>query len=150
MITPLAGEDPLEYGIIRTFTNEKQRDEFYASPMFAEWDRHAAQLTEGETGFRELQGLEAFFRSPHGNPPPKWKMAIATAIGVYPTSLFLGETVGRLTYPWPLLGRTAVFAIVMVALLTWVVMPFVTRVLHAWLHPSDKTKRISIKSHQPQ
>lgn len=88
LITPLAGEDPLEYGIIRTFTNEKQRDEFYASPMFAEWDRHAAQLTEGETGFRELQGLEAFFRSPHGNPPPKWKMAIATAIGVYPTSLF--------------------------------------------------------------
>jgi antibiotic biosynthesis monooxygenase (ABM) superfamily enzyme len=61
-------------------------------------------------------------------------MAVATLVGVYPTSLFLGETVGRLTHSWPLFLRVIVFAGSMVGLLTWVVMPSVTRLLRPWLH----------------
>ena len=38
MLVPPPGSESREFGILRTFTNEKQRDEFYASPMFQAWE----------------------------------------------------------------------------------------------------------------
>jgi antibiotic biosynthesis monooxygenase (ABM) superfamily enzyme len=140
MLTPAPGSESREYGILRTFASEADRDAFYQSPLFQQWEERARTLTEGEPIYRQLHGLEAWFRSPT-NPPPRWKMAVTTALGVYPTSLLLGETVGRWTHAWPVPARAAVFAIVMVALLTWVVMPLVTRVLHPWLHPKTPPKQ---------
>jgi len=88
----------------------------------------------------ELTGLESWFTLPGAalRPLPKWKMAAATLLGVFPTSLLLGETVGRGMVDWPLLLRSAVFAALMVALLTWVVMPLLTRALHNWFYPEHK------------
>ena len=34
MLTPLPGSDTREFGILRTFANEAERDAFYESPMF--------------------------------------------------------------------------------------------------------------------
>ena len=133
MLTPPPGSDSREYGILRTFASEAERDAFYSSPMFQTWEARARTLTEGEPVYRQLHGLEAWFRSPH-NPPPRWKMAVATVLGVYPASLFLSVTVGDAVHTWPLLARSLVFAVGMVALLTWVVMPVVTRLLNGWLH----------------
>jgi antibiotic biosynthesis monooxygenase (ABM) superfamily enzyme len=138
MLIPPPGSDGREYGILRTFASEGERDAFYQTPLFKEWDERARTMTEGEPVYRQLHGLGAFFRSTH-HPPPRWKMAAATALGVYPTSLFLGEILGRVTHSWPLLARAALFAIVMVALLTWVVMPLVSHLLHRWLHPETET-----------
>lgn len=137
MLTPPPGSDSREFGILRSFTDEAERDAFYQTPMFKAWDERARSLTEGEPESRQLSGLEAWFRSP--NPPPRWKMAVATLLGVFPTSLILGATVGPLTRGWPFPTGTLVFSIVMVAMLTWVVMPQVTRLLHLWLHPENKT-----------
>jgi antibiotic biosynthesis monooxygenase (ABM) superfamily enzyme len=137
MLTPPPGSDTREYGILRTFANEAERDAFYESPMFKEWEARARTLTEGEPVHRQLHGLEAWFRSPH-TPPPRWKMAVATFLGVYPTSLFLALTVGKAVHTWPLPARSVAIAGCMVALLTWVVMPFVTRLLHGWLHSQQE------------
>lgn len=133
MLTPLPGSDTREYGILRTFASETERDAFYQSPMFKAWEKRARTLTEGEPVYRQLHGLEAWFRSPH-NPPPRWKMALATLLGVYPTSLLLSLTVGQAAHAWPIVARSFVIAACMVGLLTWVVMPLVTRLLHGWLH----------------
>lgn len=133
MLAPLPGSDSREFGILRTFANEAERDAFYASPMFQAWEERARTLTEGEPEYRQLHGLEAWFRSPH-NPPPRWKMALATLLGVYPTSLLLGSTVAGAVHHWPLPVRSLVIAACMVVLLTWVVMPLVTRLLRGWLH----------------
>jgi antibiotic biosynthesis monooxygenase (ABM) superfamily enzyme len=134
LLTPLPGSDSREYGILRTFASEAERAAFYASPVFKAWEERARTLTEGEPEYRELHGLEAWFRSSN-NPPPRWKMAVATLLGVYPTSLFLSLALGELVHAWPLLVRSLVIAASMVALLTWVVMPNVTKLLHKWLHP---------------
>ena len=139
MLTPPTGSDSREYGILRTFANEAERDAFYQSPMFKAWDERAKTLTEGEAVYRQLHGLEAWFRSPH-NPPPRWKMAVTTLLGVYPTSLFLSLTVGEIIHTWPLLAQSLIFAVGMVALLTWVVMPLITRLIHGWLNPPSKKK----------
>jgi antibiotic biosynthesis monooxygenase (ABM) superfamily enzyme len=134
MLVPPPGSDSREFGILRTFGDERERDDFYASPVFKAWEKKCEPLVEsGSWTQRELHGLEAWFRS-SDNPPPRWKMALATLLGVFPTSLLLGETVGRWTEGWPALARVFVFAACMVALLTWVVMPLVTRLVHPWLH----------------
>jgi antibiotic biosynthesis monooxygenase (ABM) superfamily enzyme len=90
MITSLGGEEGREIGILRTFSDEKERDEFYESQLFKDWEGYASTLTE-EPNYRQLTGLEAWFRSPQ--PPPRWKMAVATLCGVFPTSLFLSYLV---------------------------------------------------------
>lgn len=132
MIVPSPGSDGREFGILRTFANQAERDAFYASPMFQAWNEHAKILTEGVPQYREIHGLEAWFRSP-GRPPPRWKMAVATVIGVYPTSLVLSWTLGTLIPGWPPAISSLVMAVAMVTVLTWGAMPLVTRLLRKWL-----------------
>lgn len=134
MLTPPPDSSLREYGILRTFATEADRDAFYQSPMYRAWDERARSLTEGEAQYRQLHGLEAWFRSPQGAPPPRWKMAVATLLGVYPTSAVLALTVGPLVKGLPFLAGNLIFAAAMVAALTWLVMPLVTRLLHSWLH----------------
>ena len=62
-------------------------------------------------------------------------MAIATFIGVFPVATILNLTLGPAIRPWNFLLSNAVFNACVVALLTWVVMPLITRVLQRWLHP---------------
>jgi antibiotic biosynthesis monooxygenase (ABM) superfamily enzyme len=140
MLTPPPNSGLREYGILRTFASESEREAFYRSPLFAAWQARVAPLVEGEPEYRELSGLEAWFRAGR-SLPPRWKMAVATLLGVYPTSVALSMTLGEVLRAWPLLVAHLVFSVVMVALLTWVVMPAVTRVLRGWLHPGTGEKQ---------
>jgi antibiotic biosynthesis monooxygenase (ABM) superfamily enzyme len=133
MLTPPPGSDSREFGILRTFAGAAERNAFYESPLFKAWEQRAKALTEGEPEYRQLHGLEAWFRSPH-RPPPRWKMATATFLGVFPTAAVLNLTLGRAIQPWPFILGSVVFNAAMVVLLTWIVMPLVTRALHDWLH----------------
>ena len=131
MISPLPGADAREIGILRTFADEAERDAFYQSPLFQEWEAYASTLTEAPV-YRQLTGLEAWFRAP--GAPPRWKMALVTLCGVYPTSVVLAATLGPLLRDTPLVVRSLVTSALMVALLTWVVMPQLTKALKQWLH----------------
>lgn len=131
MISPLPGTDGREIGILRTFADEAERDAFYNSELFRNWEAYASTITE-EPVYRQLNGLEAWFRAPQ--PPPKWKMAVATLCGVYPTSLFLAFVVSPLIQTFPLMARLFIIAASMVSLLTWVVMPQVIKLMKPWLH----------------
>jgi antibiotic biosynthesis monooxygenase (ABM) superfamily enzyme len=86
--------------------------------------------------YRPLRGLEAWFRSPH-HPPPRWKMACATFLGVFPIATILNLTFGPMIRTWHFLVANAVFNVCVVALLTWAVMPLVTHALHGWLQPRE-------------
>ncbi len=130
MLTSLP--DSGEIGILRTFADEAERDAFYNSQRFKDWEAYASTLTEDPV-YRQLNGLEAWFRSP--SAPPRWKMALATLCGVFPTSLFLAFTVGPFIKDFPIVLRLLITAACMVGLLTWVIMPFVTKVLKKWLYP---------------
>ena len=80
---------------------------------------------------------EAWFRSPH-RPPPKWKMAVATFIGVFPVAMLLNLALGPAIRSWPFLLSNALFNACVVILLTWLVMPLVTRALHGWLNADER------------
>lgn len=138
MIVPPPGSNSREFGILRTFADEKERDGFYSSPLFKAWESKCGPLTESGTWTqRPLHGLEAWFRSPH-NPPPRWKMAVTTFLGVFPVATILGRTLGPAIQSWHFVLAGAVFNASVVVLLTWLVMPLVTRALHRWLQPEPK------------
>jgi hypothetical protein len=139
IMRPAPGSGSREYGIVRKFSSRDSLAAFRTSPKYLEWNHTALDLTEGDGRVEELTGLESWFTLPGATlrPLPKWKMAIVTLLGVFPTSLLLGETVGRWMVGWPLLLRSFVFAALMVALLTWVVMPLLTRILRNWFYPED-------------
>jgi antibiotic biosynthesis monooxygenase (ABM) superfamily enzyme len=139
MLAPAPGSDSREFGILRTFADEKERDDFYASPVFKAWEVRCEPLTDGGWSVRQLTGLEAWFRSP-GGPPPRWKMAVATFLGVYPVVMLLSKLLGPLIRDWPFLLGNAVFNACVVGLLTWIVMPLITKVLHGWLHAQGQEK----------
>jgi antibiotic biosynthesis monooxygenase (ABM) superfamily enzyme len=66
-------------------------------------------------------------------------MAVATFLGVYPVAMILNLTLGPAIRSWHFVLGNAVFNAWVIALLTWVVMPIVTRLLHGWLYP-DRDK----------
>lgn len=141
IMRPAPGSNSRSYGIVRKFANRDALSAFHVSAEYLDWCKSVAEHTEGEGKVEELSGLESWFTLPGETlrALPKWKMAIATLLGVYPTSMLIGETVGPYLHPWPLLLRSLVFAALMVTLLTWVVMPLVTRLLHPWLHNAKRT-----------
>jgi uncharacterized protein len=138
MLVPPPGSSSREFGILRTFASAQERDAFYQSPMFKAWEERVKPLTEGDPVHRQLTGLEAWFRDPQG-PPPQWKMAVATYLGVVPVVMALALTLGPLIRSWNFVLNNLVFNAFVVTLLTWVVMPTLTRALHGWLQPKQQT-----------
>ena len=138
MLVPPPGSGSREFGILRTFTNESERDEFYASPMFKAWEERCAPLTDdGGWTYHQLHGLEAWFRSP-GGPPPRWKMAVVTLLGAYPVGLLIGYLLSPHLQKLPLALNLFCVSMIFVCSLTWLVMPRLTRWFGPWLNPKPR------------
>ena len=139
ILRPAPGSGSREYGILRRFASAEARDEFYRLPLFNEWKQEVAGLVEGEPRYEHLSGLETWFTLPGQRaivPPPRWKMAIMTLLGVYPASLLLGVTVGNWIGGWPMPVSALIIGALMVILLTWVLMPLLARLFKPWLYPN--------------
>jgi len=147
MLVPPPGSASTEYGIIRSFASIAERDAFYASPLYREWKKRVAPLADGEPEARELHGLEAFFRGNNSAPPPRWKMAVATYLGVVPVIMTLALTLAPLIRAWNFVMYNLVFNACVVVLLTWVVMPLITRALHGWLQAGESKTPMSNEHH---
>lgn len=71
-------------------------------------------------------------KNPQSNPP-RHKLALLTWLGAYPVITLILALLGPSIVKWPLALRTLVLSVLMVATLTWVVMPALTRALRPWL-----------------
>jgi len=123
----------MEYGILRSFANAAERDTFYVSPLYVEWKKKVAPLSDGEPDTRELHGLEAFFR---GNTPSSASLEnghcyLSRRRSHHHDPCFdLGTTHPPLEFRFVQLG----FQRLCRAAFDWVVMPLITRALHGWLN----------------
>jgi antibiotic biosynthesis monooxygenase (ABM) superfamily enzyme len=107
---------------------------FYESDLFRNWEERVSALVVGEPVRRRLHGLEAFFRETQRAPPPRWKMAIVTWIGVFPSVLLWSSLLPKVLSSLPSLAVVAIVNVFVVVTLTWGVMPLLTRIFAAWLH----------------
>jgi antibiotic biosynthesis monooxygenase (ABM) superfamily enzyme len=137
IIRPVPGSGSRQYGIIRKFADREALDQFRKSPEYLGWNQQVLNMTEGESHVEELTGLESWFTLPGQplQPLPPWKMAIVTYIGVDVVTTLLFWIIGPAIQPWPFLIRNSAFNIVVVACLTWIAMPLLTRIFSGWLQP---------------
>ena len=79
-------------------------------------------------------------------PPPKWKMALLIILAIYPLLLIVLPLMGTvfdipylsvpITIGSEFVVRTLVTAVILVTLMTWVAMPFLTKLFRGWLYPA--------------
>jgi antibiotic biosynthesis monooxygenase (ABM) superfamily enzyme len=131
------GGEPGLYHVVFAFDSAAHLKAWQDSPVRALGLAAVAQHTEGEQQVRQVTGLAHWFAEPKGppqRPPPRWKVAVVTWLGIFPTVLALFLTVVPLMADWPLVPRTMVVTALVVLIMTWLVAPQLTRLLKPWLH----------------
>ena len=98
------------------------------------WQEQVGGMVVGEPVRRRLHGLEAFFRDTRYAPPPRWKMAVVTWMGVFPTVLLWSSLLPKVLSGLPSLAVVAIVNVFVVVTLAWGVMPLLTRMFAGWLH----------------
>jgi len=130
-----------EYRIIFRFDHESNLHTWETSEERRRWLRRVRPLLKEEEKVSVLTGLETWFTLPARfaePPPPRYKMAMVTWLAVFPliTAIFLA--LGPLLNQLPLMLRSLVLTVIMVSLMTYVVMPRMTRLFSFWLYPKRK------------
>ncbi|MGH7909766.1 MAG: antibiotic biosynthesis monooxygenase [Thermodesulfobacteriota bacterium] len=135
IIRPADPTDP-SYVIIFRFNNYGNLLNWERSDERKKWIEKGEKVTEGEVRVERLTGLEFWFTpgsTGRQAAPPRYKMALVTGTVIF---VLLGTLIPQLQlvtkdFP-PLLGILTGVAI-MVPLMTFVIMPLITRVLGPWL-----------------
>jgi antibiotic biosynthesis monooxygenase (ABM) superfamily enzyme len=136
---PAPGGDD-EYRIVYRFDSVAHLRAWLDSAEHAAWLARAEPHVAGPIRTQVLTGLEGWFTlpaQPGASPPPPYKMALVTWVTIFPLITLVVAVSAPLVGGWPLVARLAVTTGVTVPLMTWVVMPRVTRLLHRWLYPGD-------------
>ncbi|WGF90518.1 hypothetical protein [Marinivivus vitaminiproducens] len=82
-------------------------------------------------------------RSGRAGPPPRHKMALVMLVSVYPTITILLWLMWPLIVDLPHFLRTLALSLIMVPIMTWLVVPFVTRCFMPWLAGGPLLPRLS-------
>jgi uncharacterized protein len=150
VIRPVEQSRP-EYVIIFRFNTLDNLLKWERSRARKEWLEKSKNVVEGEDKVQKLTGLEFWFtpRLAHQveseadnnevsdqpvNLPPRYKMAIVTAGIVFVLLNTLIPQIEQLTTPLPLLLSSLLGVLIMVLLMTYLIMPSVTRLLKPWLY----------------
>jgi len=122
------------YHTVFAFDTPEHMQAWQTSPERTQRLAAIAPHTLGSTQLREVSGLGHWFAPPAGSthqPPPRWKVAVVTWLGICPTVYVLFLTVAPFLADWALLPRVMVITMLVVLLMTWVVAPRLT----TWLKP---------------
>jgi uncharacterized protein len=128
-----------DWQLILHFDTVAHLQEWENSPICQGWIARADALTDTPRVSR-VNGLEAWFalpEMPNVAPPPKWKTAIVSAIGIYPVISLMPILLKPITNRLPAWLATLVSIAIMMPLMTWVIMPQITRLFKPWLYPSE-------------
>ena len=126
-----------EYLIVFRFDTQAHMDVWRRSPVRRALFERSAALAEEPPQERTLGGFETWFALPGGQvvrPPTRWKTWALSSAAIYPliTAITLGA--GPLLGPLPLPMRFLITVPILGALMTWFVMPVLTRALSRWLY----------------
>jgi len=125
-----------EYQIIQQFSTESEMDRWSRSEERASWMEKLAPVAEGDPEYRILNGLDAWFAPaavPVGKTPPRWRMTFLSWVGIYPTVAFLLTFIAPHLEFLSSMMRIAVITMLVAILMSYVIMPRLTRWLGWWL-----------------
>ena len=139
VVPPVEGAQA-EWVFVYTFDTPQNLRTWLESEDRRVWLAKAEPLVESQGPAQLISGLEQLFGllpPDVAPPPPVWKVAASVMAGLFPLTLFNMVLLAPLTHDWPLVPKALFTATLMVILMTWVVMPGVTRLLKPWLYPKQ-------------
>ena len=124
------------YHVVLRFKDQASVDAWELSEtrmkLTAEADQFSRRHRQAATG------LETWFsipECPQMDVPSHWKQAIVTAIAVYVVSTIIILVVNLFNLGWNFFVENILVSVLVVAVLTWLAMPFLTRVVfRKWLY----------------
>jgi uncharacterized protein len=126
-----------EYRIVFKFDHLSNLTHWENSPIRHRLLERTKRLTVGSK-YQRLTGLETWFTLPIQGaivPPPRYKMVLVTWLVIFPLINIIPPFLNQLLSPLPPLLRSAIGAAFMVSLMTYVIMPRVTKLFAKWLYP---------------
>jgi antibiotic biosynthesis monooxygenase (ABM) superfamily enzyme len=138
---PTPGGQGGEYRTVYRFDSAAHLRGWLDSPERAAWLQRAEPHVAGPMRTQFLTGLEGWFTLPTQPgipPPPRYKMAVLTWVTIFPLITLVVVATAPLIGSLPLVARLGITTAVTVSLMTWVVMPRVTRLLGRWLYPDRR------------
>jgi hypothetical protein len=129
-----------EYIIIFRFNTLENLAKWEKSEIRRQWIEKSNDVTEGEPTVEKQSGLEFWFTPNSGNvsaaalqQPPRYKMAMVITAVIFVLVSTLLPQIRNATASLPVLLSTLAGVVIMVLLMTYVIMPSVTRLLRPWL-----------------
>ncbi len=132
------GDEANLYHVVFAFDSVEHQQGWQQSPTRSLGLAAIAPHIDGQTQ-RQVSGLGHWFAAPVGSkqaPPPRWKVAVVTWLGICPTVYALFLTVAPFLVDWPLLPRVMLITVLVVLIMTWVVAPKLTQWLKPFLYPA--------------
>ena len=126
------------YFILLRFASGADLSRWQESAEYAELMGEAERVSQTGEASQVQSGFETWFTlpdlpAPHA-PPAKWKMAMLTWMCLLPMVIALSYLLAPLALPF--LVNVALSTAIPVSMLTWVIMPRLTRLLYGWLYPA--------------
>jgi antibiotic biosynthesis monooxygenase (ABM) superfamily enzyme len=129
-----------DYRVVYRFDTGQHLRAWLDSDERAAWLERAEPHVTGPMRTQVLTGLETWFTlpgQPGASPPPRYKMALLTWITIFPLITLVVIALAPLVEDLALVARLGITTAVTVPIMTWLVMPRVTRLLRGWLFPDS-------------
>ena len=141
-VRPVLGST--EWHMLYRFADATALHGWEESPQRQWWLSSAQGMVE-HTRTERRTGIEGWFDPPQEHevddltapppgPPPRWKQAVTIWLGFFPLSLLATVTLGHLVAGQNAVVRTLATTLCLTPLMTYLVLPRVTRALQWWLH----------------
>lgn len=139
-----ASRDSEEWHMLYRFADRELLDAWEGSPERLGWLEEGAGLVVHQRTERRT-GIEGWFDRPTDETgpiptiqtaPPRWKQSVSIWLGFFPVNLAFNLLVGWLYPAWgavPVLPRILITTVVLVPIMTFWVLPWITRTLQPWL-----------------
>ncbi|MCG7200592.1 antibiotic biosynthesis monooxygenase [Marinobacter pelagius] len=140
MFRPSSPDDP-EYRIVFKFRDRETLTAWEESEERAELLEQIESLLVQPSEREVTSGIVTWFTLPGQNPvqpPPKWKMTLVSWLALYPAVTLVFVLFGDLLAQIPLLVRTLLVTAVVMVLMSYVLMPRMTRWFRFWLFPDHR------------
>jgi antibiotic biosynthesis monooxygenase (ABM) superfamily enzyme len=139
-------DGPREYVSAVRFDSLVNLQAFERSELRREHLARLGDWVEGDAAWEAMTGLEFWFSPPPGTvvpQPSRPRMALVMVAMVFTLVLVIGSAVNavfaRLPFDTPYPLRLLVTIAIEVVLMTWWLMPLVTRRLARWIYPQRRT-----------
>lgn len=131
----------ITYTVLCRFDTLEHLRAWEQSEIRAELRKRMEAITEQQPAYHFLTGLETWFSLGVKHPiipPPRYKMAIITWVCIYSLLVLVFTLFGSYLSQLIMPVRLLIVSFILVFLMTYVVMPNITRLLVKWLYPNRK------------